>query len=94
MSKLERQKELSEYDAGLMSVKDNKREGRLSSKRLRLLSSFKKIPPRPVDGKDKSSLQFFLHCGRGLLVGCYAMREFILLDQAFYKPLPSEAGWS
>lgn len=93
-SKLERQKELSEYDAVLTSVKDNKREGRLNSKRLSLLSSSKKIPPRPVDGKDKSSLQYLLHREGGLLVGCYAMRDFILFDQAFYKPPPCEAGWS
>lgn len=77
-----------------MSAKDNKSEGGLNSKRLGLPSISKKIPSRPVDGKDKSSLQYFLHCEGGLLVGCYSMRDFILLDQAFYKALPSETGWS
>lgn len=89
-----RQRELSDHNAGLTSVKDWRKKGGLSSTSLRPLSSSKKIPPNPVNYKDKSPFQRLLHYEAGLLVGCYEVWDSTPLDQAFHKPWQSAATWS
>lgn len=58
-----------------MSLKNGRKEGGLSRASPRLLSSSKKIAPKTIDEKNKSSFQYRLHWEAGLLVRCHVPWE-------------------
>ena len=86
-SKLEKAKELSDLSVSPTSEKDWREKGRFGHKSLRPLSSSKKGPPKPVDWKDKSPFQDFLHGEAGIMVRCHVVWPATRSDQAFCNPL-------